>query len=342
MWLTQHTGDRAQPTDEQREYVAVSRQASVRRQRILIGALTTGLVIATLLAIYAAIQQTIAVRETHAARTQLRDTQALILASTAQRLTGSRLDESLLLALEANKLDPSSPQARSAMVGALAASGDSGLEAVLGPGSEAENVNAVAFSPVGQMLAAGGASGTVRLYDIARRRSLTIADVGGVDGLAFAPDRPVLAVASNDGRVRLFAVADDKLRQVANEPAGGSGVDVNSVAFAARGSLLATGSGDGRVRLFTVADDKLRQVAIKRADDSGLGVNSVAFAAGGSLLAVGSGDGRVRLFAVADHHLRQVDSKLADYATEESPASSMPKAAASRAWRSQRAGRCSR
>ena len=118
-WLAQQGGHREQPTNEQREYIAASRHAAVRRQRVLVSSLTTALVIAIALAVFALIQRDTAIHETHLARSQLRSTQALLLASTAARVAGSRLDQSLLLALEANRLEPSLVQARTVMTSDL-------------------------------------------------------------------------------------------------------------------------------------------------------------------------------------------------------------------------------
>jgi hypothetical protein len=213
-WLGQQAGHREQPTEQQREYIAISRQGATRRQRFLIAALTTGLVIATALAVFALIQRASAIHETNLARAQLRASQALTLASTATRLAGSRLDESLLLALEANRLEPSLLQARAIMTSDLETVRTAGVEAVLGPGGAAQGLNAVAYSPNGELLAAGGADGIVRIYDIRQRKLVAMLPNGprhgAVNSVAFAPGGTLLATGSSDGRVRLFTVSRDK------------------------------------------------------------------------------------------------------------------------------------
>ncbi len=319
-WLAQQAGHREQPTEQQREYITVSRQGATRRQRILIAALTTGLVVATVLAVFALIQRASAIHETHLARAQLRASQALTLASTAARVAGSRLDESLLLALEANRLEPSLLQARTVMTSDLETVRAGGIEAVLGPGGAAKALDAVAYSPNGELLAAGGTDGIVRIYDIRQRKLVAMLHNGprraAVNSVAFAPSGALLATGGSDGRVRLFTVSQDKLALVhtaiANRAtntadqtpiSGEYGVGVNSVAFAPSSATLAAGSKDGGVRLFRASSRSLRLLHAVSAGDPYDSVTSVAFSPGGAAIAAGIGDGMVRLVDVSSRRL---------------------------------------
>src|SRR5437016_5862835 len=71
---------------------------------------------------------------------------------------------------------------------------------------------AVAYSPDGNLLAAGAADGSVRLFDPANGRPLaTLAGHGdAVAALAFSPDGSRLASASYDKTVRVWDVAARK------------------------------------------------------------------------------------------------------------------------------------
>ncbi len=320
-WLAQQGGHREQPTNEQREYIAVSRHAAVRRQRALVASLTTALVITMALAVFALIQRDTATHETQLARAQLRSTQALLLASTAARVAGSRLDQSLLLALEANRLEPSLAQARTVMTSDLETVRAAGFEAVLGPGGSAQAVSALAYSPSGALLATGGVDGLVRLYDLRQHKLVATLPNGRkpdvVNSVAFGPNGATLATGSRDGKVRLFTVSQDKLTLVrtasANTPpnlenessvSGERGQGVNSVAFAPSGSALAAGSQDGKVRLFGVSGRNLRLLHTVSPGDVADSITSVAFAPDGAVIAAGIGDGIVQLVGVSATGLR--------------------------------------
>jgi WD40 repeat protein len=169
-----------------------------------------------------------------------------------------------------------------------------------------DGVHSVAFSPDGQLLAAGLLDGTVqlwRLYDgtpplTLRRHERSVYSV------AFSPDGQLLASGSegqnpHDTRgadnVRLWQVADGRpLRTLLGHWRG-----VHSVAFSPDGQLLASASpDDGTVRIWSVPDGApLRSHRI-------LSARSLAFSADGELLAVG----RIRtveLWRLADGVLLQ-------------------------------------
>ena len=324
-WLAEQGGHRTQPTAEQREYVARSRQAALRRQRILVGGLSAGLVIATALAIFALVQRATAVRETAAARSQLRATRALTLASSAQSLAAGRPDESLLMALEANRLEPSLVQARAIMTSDLEAVRESGLESVLGPVGPADPASparGIAYSSNGALLATGDDDGLVSLYDVPERRLLAVVpngrDKGKVNRLAFAPDGTMLATAGFDGMVRLFTVsarglallqtvgANHDAVSAANQSSvsGERGSGVEGVAFSPAGTTLATAGHDGDVRLFSVSHRGLALLQTVAAGDAYDSVTSVAFAPSGRAIAAGIGSGVVQLIGVADDRLK--------------------------------------
>ncbi len=154
---------------------------------------------------------------------------------------------------------------------------------------------AVAFSPAGDLVAAGGAGRTVYLLD-ARTRQVRARLRGHTDqvlSLAFAPDGKTLASGSWNGEVRLWDLSKQPTgRTLAVKHSGA----VWDLAFSADGQQLASGSYDKTVRLWRPSDG----TSLRTLGGHGSGVYAVAFSPDGETLASGSYDGVVRLFATAD------------------------------------------
>jgi WD40 repeat protein len=162
-----------------------------------------------------------------------------------------------------------------------------------------ERVNSVAFSPDGEILAAGTKANTIKLWHVDPAKERTtfrgkrgpVAAAGAVWALAFSPDGKTLAAASNDHSVRLWDIhsAREKAALAHDET-------IRSVAFSPDGKLLATGDDAGNVALWDV--ERGSRTARFTAPSGPHSVRALAFSAESTILAA-SWSNEVRLWELA-------------------------------------------
>ena len=158
--------------------------------------------------------------------------------------------------------------------------------------AHSEQINSVAFSPDGTLLASGSGAWvslpedtTIKLWDVMTREPIGTLEghTGPVQSVAFSPDGLLLASGAGwrDSAVKLWDVMTRELVATLE----GHTASVRSVAFSPDGALLASGSGDRTVRLWDVGSRK----EIATLEGHAAQINSVAFSPDGTLLASGSG-----------------------------------------------------
>ena len=104
------------------------------------------------------------------------------------------------------------------------------------------NIYVAAFSPDGSVLALGGATGRIALWDMRTRSAFATLEGhrGDVNGLAYSPDGRLIASSGDDGTVWLWEVATKKAFRILTGP----GPRLFDVAFSPDGLWIAA-AGDG-------------------------------------------------------------------------------------------------
>ncbi len=169
-----------------------------------------------------------------------------------------------------------------------------------GPGSGHDF--AVALSPDGRLLAAGGTDHTVTLWNVTsptRARELAVLRgfTSTVYSVCFSPRSRRLAAGGADGTVRQWDLAGSgppKPQPVLHAPAGAS---VKTVSYSPDGRLLAAAGAGGTVALWKPG---ATQPAV--ASGSGTaGIETVAFSPNGSQLVTGGDDLQLRIWNLGPH-----------------------------------------
>jgi DNA-binding beta-propeller fold protein YncE len=153
-----------------------------------------------------------------------------------------------------------------------------------------ERPAALQFASAGELLAAGGEKGTLRVWDSSGSLKREYKLPAEIDALAFAPDHSSIAVAPLERPVEVLSLADGKL--LASLPAsfGGSA----SVAFSPDGRWLATADVDTEVRII----DAHSFVVHNRFTDFALEPFALRFSSDSTQVVVGGADGIISIIDV--------------------------------------------
>ncbi|MDB9540910.1 eIF2A-related protein [Anabaenopsis arnoldii] len=150
-------------------------------------------------------------------------------------------------------------------------------------------VTSVSFAPDGQILAAGYADNSIKLWNRDGSLIATLTDhQGEVNSVSFSPDGQVFASGSSDNTIKIWS-RDGKLITTLTDHEDG----VNSVSFSPDGELLISGSTDKTAKLWS-REGKL----LLNFREHSRSINSVSFAPEGDTIASASDDGTVKLWSL--------------------------------------------
>jgi WD40 repeat protein/transcriptional regulator with XRE-family HTH domain len=157
------------------------------------------------------------------------------------------------------------------------------------------SLQAVGYSPDGDLLAAAGANGTLLVWPRGEEKARVVTGAGSAQltSLAFSPDGKLLATGGEDNVVRLFAVAPSGAVRPVHAPLGGFTSWVDSLAFAPDGRDLVAGSSDNSLREWSTSTWASLAVLEHTAP-----VTSAVFLPSGRTLATADADGTVRLWSM--------------------------------------------
>jgi WD40 repeat protein len=326
-WLDEQTAQQRPVLPRQQQLIRESRRAAIRRQRGSISAVSVVALAMVLLAVVALLQRGQAVHQSNLALSGdyasesygvatinvtaqgLLSLEGAARAQTAQTrsaLVGAAT-EPLLHTLHAT-VGPLNGVAYDPHQGLVATGGKFGVtlwntatNAMQGhPFDAGHDVNAVAFSADGTVLAAAQQNGRVALFRVSSRSAegeLT-ADGSAVTGVAFAPTGDEVAGVTGKGGVYVWNLST----HASVHSSAGADTGLLSVAFSPDGSRLAVGGYidilngvNGVVNVYTTSLQSPQTYSY-----SGYAVNHLAFNAGSDMLAAATDNNQVVLLNVAN------------------------------------------
>ena len=236
-WLALGPNKEPKPTELQTRYIFDSRASAAKRQRFMLSAVSTGLVITMVLAVLAWFQRGEAISQANVALARQLAAQAEVATSERPAL----LQRGVLLAVDSLERYPTleADQFLRSAVPLLP-------RAVGGAMEHKGAVQVVTFAPDGKRVATASWDGTAGVWDAATGRQLLSLQHGPqnqrITAVSFSPNGALLATAGTDGTAQVWDVANG---QRLGSPMTFTPTAMNGVVFSAGGNYVATVSEGG-------------------------------------------------------------------------------------------------
>ena len=151
-----------------------------------------------------------------------------------------------------------------------------------------DNINALAFTSNGKMLASGSDDGTIRLWDASSGTEMLNLSSEKTQVLAFSANRKMLASGSKDGTIHLWDITTGKQLSPFKEQKGYCSI----LAFSIDNKILANGTRNGAIYLWDISTGN-KLFALKGHTDW---VSALSFSSDGKTLASRSSRGVIFLW----------------------------------------------
>ena len=281
-WQARATEKEPKLTPLQTEYILASRKTATRRQRITLGAVTFGLIVALVLGLVAVWQWTAAERQAKIALGRQLAAQAQLKANQGPQY----VQQGVLFAVEAENQSPlPSLEAEQILRKGLTLlprpvagfTYEDKVETTELTYGASSRMGKVVFSPDGEYVAATNAGKTARVWDLESGEEFTTVTHGGeIQDIAIGRDGKLLATAGADKSVKVWNTTSGEEISRLNH-----GDRVGYVLFSPDGEHVATASADNTVRLWDPESGE--EIARTEQDQSALGI---AFSPDGEYLAI--------------------------------------------------------
>ncbi len=222
------------------------RAADRRHRRLAIVAVAALLALAamTAVAIYALSQRRDARRSARTAQARELVARSSGLVARSSALLGQDPLQSIALAAQAARLDPTA-DAETVLRDALAASR---ARAILEAGNG--RVNAAAYDPSSTLVVTADGDGTARIFSTTGAQVAVLRHGGAVTDAAFSPDGKIVATASRDRTVKLWTRDGTLIRTLPHES------PVVDLVFSPDRRLLVTTTASGTTHIWSLGPDR--------------------------------------------------------------------------------------